>query len=68
MMEIILVLLIWKMVMKIKNIPDQQDIIWINFQPSKGQEIRGRHPAVVLSHADYTIQTGLVAVSPITHA
>lgn len=56
------------MVMKIKNIPDQQDIIWINFQPSKGQEIRGRHPAVVLSHADYTIQTGLVAVSPITHA
>lgn len=49
-------------------IPEQQDIIWIDFQPSKGNEIRGRHPAMVLSLAGYTMQTGLVMVMPITYA
>ena len=49
-------------------VPKPQDIIWINFQPSKGEEIYGRHPAVVISIPGYSIITGLVAVSPITHA
>lgn len=51
-----------------KYVPEQQDIIWIDFMPSKGQEIRGRHPALVLSLSNYSLQTGLVMVMPITHA
>lgn len=49
-------------------IPDRQDLIWINFKPSVGQEIRGRHPAIVISSANYSRLTGLVMVMPITHA
>lgn len=49
-------------------IPEQQDIVWINFQPSKANELKERHPAVVLSNSGYTMVTGLVAVSPIMHA
>lgn len=49
-------------------IPRRQDIIWINFKPSTGREIRGRHPAVVISTSVYSELTGLVLVSPITHA
>ena len=53
--------------MKINKLPHRQDVVWINFVPTLGQEIRGRHPAVVLSNSGYTKLTGLVAVSPITH-
>lgn len=49
-------------------IPERQDIIWINFLPSVGEEIKGRHPAVVLSTKIYSRLTGLVLVAPITHA
>lgn len=49
-------------------IPDRQDLVWINFKPSVGQEIRGRHPAIVMSSANYSLVTGLVMVMPITHA
>lgn len=48
-------------------IPDRQDLIWINFKPSVRQEIRGRHPAIVISSANYSRLTGLVVVMPITH-
>lgn len=53
--------------MKSNYIPNRQDIIWINFLPSVGEEIRGRHPAVVLSTEIYSKLTGLVLVTPITH-
>lgn len=49
-------------------IPDQQDLILINFDPSLGQEIRKRRPAIVLSSKGYSKVTSLVVVSPITHA
>lgn len=49
-------------------VPNRQDIIWIDFQPSKGQELRGRHPALVISIKEYSLLTGLVMVMPITHA
>lgn len=48
--------------------PRRQEIVWVDFQPSKENEMRGRHPAVVLSNPGYSQITGLVAVSPITHA
>ena len=47
---------------------EQQEIVWADFQPSTENELRGRHPAVVLSTKGYSLITGLVAVSPITHA
>lgn len=48
-------------------IPRQQDIIWIDFDPSKGKEIQKRRPAIVISNDNYNKQTGFVAVCPITH-
>lgn len=48
--------------------PERQDLIWINFKPSVGDEIKGRHPAIVMSSANYSRVTGLVMVMPITHA
>lgn len=47
--------------------PTKQEIIWVNFQPSTANELRGRHPAVVLSTSGFSKVTGQVAVSPITH-
>ncbi|WP_154064494.1 type II toxin-antitoxin system PemK/MazF family toxin, partial [Enterococcus faecalis] len=29
--------------------PKQKDIVWIDFDPSKGKEIRKRRPALVVS-------------------
>ncbi|WP_125591148.1 type II toxin-antitoxin system PemK/MazF family toxin [Companilactobacillus jidongensis] len=49
-------------------IPQQQDLIFINFDPSLGQEITKRRPAVVISNLGYSKLTGLVVVAPITHA
>ena len=55
------------MIMNTNYIPKQQDIIWIDFEPSAGREIRKRRPAVVVSSDNYSKQTGFVAVCPITH-
>lgn len=51
---------------KTSYIPERQDIVWINFKLSVKEEMRGRHPAVVLSTAIYSEVTGLVLVCPIT--
>ncbi len=53
--------------MNTKYIPKQKDIVWIDFEPSAGKEIRKRRPAVVVSSDNYSKQTGFVAVCPITH-
>lgn len=47
-------------------LPKQKDIIWIDFDPQRGREIKKRRPAVVLSSNLYTQNTGFVIVSPIT--
>ena len=47
-------------------LPSKGDIIWIDFDPSVGREIKKRRPAVVLSSYHYTAMTNLVLVSPIT--
>lgn len=44
----------------------QKDIIWINFDPSKGREIQKRRPALVLSSDNYIKSTNFVIVAPIT--
>lgn len=49
-------------------VPNQQDIIYIDFDPSVGHEIRKRRPALVLSNQGYSRMTHLVVVAPITPA
>lgn len=47
-------------------IPQQGDIVWLEFDPSKGHEIKKRRPALVLSKNKYNEMTKFVVVAPIT--
>jgi mRNA interferase MazF len=47
-------------------VPDAGDLIWTDFDPSKGREQAGRRPALVVSPALFTENTGLAIVCPIT--
>lgn len=44
----------------------QGDIVWLNFSPSKGEEMRGTHPAVIVSSNSYNDKTSYIVVCPIT--
>ncbi len=48
-------------------VPDEGDIIWLNFTPQSGHEQAGRRPAVVLSPKAYNRRTGLLICVPITN-
>jgi mRNA interferase MazF len=41
-------------------VPDEGDIVWIDFDPQKGHEQAGHRPAVILSPADYNGRAGLI--------
>jgi mRNA interferase MazF len=47
-------------------LPDTGDLIWTDFDPSKGREQAGRRPALVVSPAAFTENTGMAVVCPIT--
>src|SRR5215813_7672683 len=47
-------------------LPDTGDLIWTDLDPSKGREQAGRRPALVVSPAAFTENTGLAIVCPIT--
>lgn len=47
-------------------IPEQGDIIELDFDPSAGVEIKKTRPALVLSAKTFNEQTGLCYVAPIT--
>src|SRR6266436_3712965 len=47
-------------------LPDTGDLIWTDFDPAKGREQAGRRPALVVSPAAFTENTGLPIVCPIT--
>ena len=47
-------------------LPDAGDLIWTDFDPTKGREQGGRRPALVVSPAAFTENTGLAIVCPIT--
>ncbi|MGH7781165.1 MAG: type II toxin-antitoxin system PemK/MazF family toxin [Candidatus Binataceae bacterium] len=47
-------------------VPGTGDLIWTDFDPTKGREQAGRRPALVVSPATFTIHTGLAVVCPIT--
>lgn len=44
----------------------QGDILWLDFSPSVGSEMRGRHPALVVSSDLYNQKTSYIIVCPIT--
>lgn len=48
-------------------VPDEADIIWINFTPQSGHEQAGRRPAVVLSPKAYNSRAGLLVCVPVTN-
>ena len=48
-------------------IPDEGDIVWLNFTPQSGHEQAGRRPAVVLSPKAYNQRSGLLVCVPITN-
>jgi mRNA interferase MazF len=47
-------------------VPDAGDLIWTDFDPTQGREQAGRRPALVVSPAAFTENTGLAVVCPIT--
>ncbi len=48
--------------------PDRQDIIWIDCNSQRGQEIRDVHPFLVLSPKAFNARTSLVTGLPMTTA
>lgn len=47
-------------------VPDAGDLIWTDFDPTRGREQTGRRPALVVSSATFTRNTGLAVVCPVT--
>jgi len=49
-----------------KYIPDIGDVVWINCDPSAGNEHKGHRPAVILSPKEYNKLTHLCICCPMT--
>ena len=49
-------------------VPDHRDMIWINFNPQAGREMKDEHPMLVLSPKAFNERTNLVIGLPMTHA
>lgn len=48
-------------------VPDEGDIVWMNFTPYSGHEQAGRRPVVVLSPKAYNRRAGLLVCVPIAN-
>jgi mRNA interferase MazF len=46
--------------------PSRGDVVWLDFDPQAGHEQAGRRPALVLSHREYNLKTGMAIVCPMT--
>jgi mRNA interferase MazF len=49
-------------------VPDRRDVVWIDFNPQAGSEMRDVHPFLVLSPRIFNARTGLVVGLPMTTA
>ena len=49
-------------------VPDRGDIIWIDFNPQSGREMRDMHSMLVLSPMKFNERTGIVIGLPMTTA
>ncbi len=46
--------------------PERNDIVWLDFEPTRGKEIGKYRPALVLSGKPYNKATGLLICCPIS--
>ncbi len=49
-------------------IPEQGDIVILNFDPQSGHEQKGRRPAIIVSNKTFNQYVGLAYACPITNA
>lgn len=49
-----------------RYVPERGEIVWLDFEPTRGREIGKYRPALVLSSARYNQQTGLLICCPIS--
>lgn len=49
-------------------VPEPRDMIWINFNPQTGKEMKDEHPMMVTSPKTFNEKTGIVIGLPMTHA
>ncbi len=49
-------------------VPDRRDMIWIDYNPQIGSEMKDEHPMLVLSGKAFNERTGIVIGLPMTHA
>lgn len=49
-------------------VPERRDIIWMNFDPQVGREMKGWHPVLVLSPRRFNYKEGIVCGLPMTTA
>jgi len=46
--------------------PSRGDVVWMDFDPQVGHEQAGRRPALILSHREYNLKSGMAIVCPMT--
>jgi mRNA interferase MazF len=51
----------------VKYIPEQGDIVVLNFDPQSGHEQKGRRPAIIISNKTFNQYLGLAFACPITN-
>ena len=49
-----------------KYIPKQGDLVFVDFNPTKGHEQKGFRPAIVISNNIFNINTKMIIVCPIS--
>ena len=49
-------------------VPERRDMIWVDFNPQVGSEMKDEHPMLVLSTRAFNERTGIVIGLPMTHA
>jgi mRNA interferase MazF len=47
-------------------VPDRGDVVWVDFDPQKGREMKKHRPALVITKKEYNRKTGLALCLPIT--
>lgn len=56
----------WGIDVTSRYVPDRNEIVWLDFEPTKGKEIGKYRPALVLSGKAYNQATGLLICCPIS--
>jgi mRNA interferase MazF len=49
-----------------RYVPDERDVVWLEFDPQAGHEHSGHRPALVVSPATYNSRSGLMVCCPMT--